>query len=178
MDQPDAEARLKLAKLDLARARAVDEQAGSRVVSETDLRRLEARLLERAEVSAGDQLLVDEQVVHAVRRQAGVVALLHQARHLRLRERLRPRVDALDDLAGDLKNAAAANRQVSMFFSTTDPGYSILTCKAGAQTRKMVRRQQLSVSFLDDADHTFSRHSARNRLIDSLCGHLTKRYLK
>ena len=83
-----------------------------------------------------------------------------------------------DDLAGDLKNAAAANRQVSMFFSTTDPGYSILTCKAGAQTRKMVRRQQLSVSFLDDADHTFSRHSARNRLIDSLCGHLTKRYLK
>jgi len=39
-----AEARLKLAKLDLARARAVDEQAGARVVSETDLRRLEARI--------------------------------------------------------------------------------------------------------------------------------------
>ncbi len=83
-----------------------------------------------------------------------------------------------DDLAADLKNAAAANRQVSMFFSTTDPGYSILTCKAGAQARRMVRRQQLSFTFLDDADHTFSRHSARNRLIESLCRHLTKRYSK
>lgn len=83
-----------------------------------------------------------------------------------------------DDLAADLKNAAAANRQVSMFFSTTDPGYSILTCKAGAQARRMVRRQQLSVTFLDDADHTFSRHSARSRLIESLCRHLTTRYSK
>ncbi|MEI8379623.1 MAG: alpha/beta hydrolase [Planctomycetota bacterium] len=83
-----------------------------------------------------------------------------------------------DDLAADLKNAAAANRQVSMFFSTTDPGYSILTCKAGAQARRMVRRQQLSFTFLDDADHTFSRHSARNRLIESLCRHLIKRYSK
>lgn len=39
-----AEARLKLARLDLERARAADAQAGARVVSETDLRRLEARI--------------------------------------------------------------------------------------------------------------------------------------
>ena len=39
-----AEARLKLARLALERARAADAQAGARVVSETDLRRLEARI--------------------------------------------------------------------------------------------------------------------------------------
>lgn len=39
-----AEARLKLAKLDLERARAADEQFGVRVVSDTDIRRLEARV--------------------------------------------------------------------------------------------------------------------------------------
>lgn len=39
-----AEARLKLARLDLERARAADEQFGVRVVSETDIRRLEARI--------------------------------------------------------------------------------------------------------------------------------------
>ena len=39
-----AEARLKLARLDLERARAADEQFGNRVVSDTDLRRLEARI--------------------------------------------------------------------------------------------------------------------------------------
>lgn len=39
-----AEARLTLARLDLERARAADEQFGVRVVSDTDLRRLEARV--------------------------------------------------------------------------------------------------------------------------------------
>lgn len=86
-----------------------------------------------------------------------------------------PSHPATQDLPGDLKRVVASGRQLSMFFSTTDPGYSILLGQARRQAKRMVRRQQLSVTFIDNADHTFSRHSARRRLVDSLCEHLQRR---
>ena len=86
-----AEARLKLARLDLERARAADAQAGGRVVSDTDLRRLEARI----RVLEG-QVEVNRKVPHgngihaqiARARAAAEVADedLRQARALRERE--------------------------------------------------------------------------------------------
>lgn len=81
-----------------------------------------------------------------------------------------------EDLTNDLKQVMAAGRHLSMFFSTSDPGYSILTSKAGRQTKHMLKRGQLSLKFLEDSDHTFSRHAARRKLIDALSDHLRQRY--
>lgn len=88
----------------------------------------------------------------------------------------RPSHPTSDDLTADLKRIAAADRQLSMIFSTTDPGYSILTCKAGRQAKAMLRRGAMSVQFIEDADHTFSRHTARSRLFEELSQHLSARY--
>ena len=105
-------------------------------------------------------------------------------------ERKRPPVDVCrtcrsgpshpeeDDLTGDLKRIVASKRKLTMVFSSTDPGYSILTCKAGRQARRMLRRGQLSATFIEDADHTFSRHATRQKLIDTLAGHLQGRYVR
>lgn len=86
-----------------------------------------------------------------------------------------PSHPATQDLPSDLQKIVSARRQLSMFFSTTDPGYSILLGQARRQARRMIRRRQLNVTFIDHADHTFSRHAARQRLIDSLCDHLQRR---
>lgn len=82
-----------------------------------------------------------------------------------------------EDLAQDLRQIAAARRQLSMFFSTTDPGYSILTGQAGRQVRRMIRRGQLQTTFIENADHTFSRQEARRKLIQLMTQHLRQRYL-
>lgn len=81
-----------------------------------------------------------------------------------------------ENLTNDLKRVMAAGRHLSMFFSTSDPGYSILTSKAGRQTKRMLQRGRLSLKFLDESDHTFSRHAARQKLMDALSDHLRQRY--
>jgi hypothetical protein len=82
----------------------------------------------------------------------------------------------VEDLTTDLKRAVSSKRQLSLFFSTTDPGYSILVSQAGLQARRMLRRGQLTVEFIDNADHTFSRQAARQNLIEVLSRHLQRRY--
>jgi len=82
-----------------------------------------------------------------------------------------------NDLTGDLRRIATSGRQLSMYFSTTDPGYSILTSQASRQTRRMIRTGQLKATFIENADHTFSRHGARRDLIQALSDHLRQRYL-
>lgn len=82
-----------------------------------------------------------------------------------------------NDLTGDLRRIAASGRHLSMYFSTTDPGYSILTSQAGRQTRRMIRNGQLKTTFIENADHTFSRQVARRKLIQAMSAHLRQRYL-
>ena len=79
-----------------------------------------------------------------------------------------------EDLAGDLQRIANSGRFAAMFFSTTDPGYSILMAQAGRQARHMVRSGHLSVTFVEHADHTFSRFPARQKLIDLVSRHLKR----
>ncbi len=83
---------------------------------------------------------------------------------------------ATEDLSADLRQVVAWQRHLSMFFATTDPGYRILTHHAGQQARRMARSGQLNLSFIDNADHTFSRSAARQNLIAALCEHLCRRY--
>jgi hypothetical protein len=80
------------------------------------------------------------------------------------------------DLPGDLARVAAAGRNLAMFFATTDPGYSILTCQARRQANRLRKLGRLQVAFIKDADHTFSRRGPRHDLIEALAAHLRRRY--
>jgi alpha-beta hydrolase superfamily lysophospholipase len=81
-----------------------------------------------------------------------------------------------DDTPGDLTSIAAAGRTLAMFFTDTDPGYSILLHKAKRQTKQLCSAGQLRVTFIKDADHTFSRRASRQELIESLLEHLQNRF--
>lgn len=82
----------------------------------------------------------------------------------------------VDDLTGDLKRVVTRGRHLMMVFSAEDPGYGILTYKAGRQARRMLRAKQLETAFIENADHTFSRQAARSLMIATLGEHLCGRY--
>lgn len=82
----------------------------------------------------------------------------------------------VEDLSGDLKRIANSGRKLAMFFSTTDPGYGILNFHAKRTAGRLQAEDQLRVSFIDHADHTFTRQSAREALIGSIISHLKSRY--
>jgi alpha-beta hydrolase superfamily lysophospholipase len=81
-----------------------------------------------------------------------------------------------EDLPGDLARLEKAGRHVACFFATTDPGYRILTFYAGKKVNAMRRSGRMSVRFMDGADHTFSRRTARQALAQALIDHLCRRY--
>lgn len=81
-----------------------------------------------------------------------------------------------DDLPGDLASVTARGRNLAMFFAKSDPGYSILTYKANRQQKIMRRNGTLQVSFIKDADHTFSRKCARKELLDAVAGYLKGKF--
>ena len=106
---------------------------------------------------------------------------------LRLRKRV-PRINRNDDtpaspghphdedLPGDLDRIVRLRRTLTMFFATTDPGYSILTYFARRKVRQLRRSGQLDISFIADADHTFSTQAARQTLGREISDYLCRRY--
>ncbi|HEY5312757.1 MAG TPA: alpha/beta hydrolase [Pirellulales bacterium] len=81
-----------------------------------------------------------------------------------------------DDLPADLARVAAQGRTLAMFFAKTDPGYSILTYRARRQAKRLRRTGRLHLSFISDADHTFSRRGARQELVQAIADYLRQRY--
>lgn len=81
-----------------------------------------------------------------------------------------------DDLPADLTSIAAAGRSLAMFFAQSDPGYSILMHKAKNKANALRNKGSLQIAFIKDADHTFSRRSARQALLESLQSYLIRRF--
>lgn len=81
-----------------------------------------------------------------------------------------------DDLPADLAQAMEHGRHLAMFLADTDPGYAILTGKAGKLAKSLQKSGRLNVEFLTNSDHNFSRRSARRDLVDALTTHLQRRY--
>ncbi|MEQ1855836.1 MAG: alpha/beta fold hydrolase [Longimicrobiales bacterium] len=50
---------------------------------------------------------------------------------------------------------------LTFVFSTRDPGHAILTSEAGPVLKRLLRQNALAVSFIEGADHTFSREAWR-----------------
>ncbi len=81
-----------------------------------------------------------------------------------------------EDVPADLDRIANSGRTLSLFFATTDPGFSILTHYAQRKVKQLRRTGQLSVSFIPDADHTFTMRAARQALSREITDHLCRRY--
>lgn len=77
-----------------------------------------------------------------------------------------------NDLPGDLTRIAAADRKLAMFFASDDPGLTILMKDARATARRQERSGKLKIHSIKHADHTFSRDSARLKLMKQLVAHL------
>ncbi|TQV71766.1 hypothetical protein FKG94_19150 [Exilibacterium tricleocarpae] len=75
-------------------------------------------------------------------------------------------------LGRDLLRFKQAGRNISFIFSRSDPGHKILVSEAKLIARKMANRDDLSLYFIDDADHTFSKREKRDQLTDRLIRHL------
>jgi dienelactone hydrolase len=80
------------------------------------------------------------------------------------------------DLRGDLARIRAAHRHVALWFSPTEPGYTILMLQAKRQVRDAIRSAAMSIEHVAGADHTFSNLGPRRVLIGQLVEHLRKQY--
>jgi alpha-beta hydrolase superfamily lysophospholipase len=81
-----------------------------------------------------------------------------------------------DDLPADLTRLALRDRPLTCFFSSADPGFHIMNVRAKNKMQELQKSGQLSLTFIEDADHTFSFRGPRTRLIDAICDQLSRRY--
>ncbi len=73
-----------------------------------------------------------------------------------------------DDIAADLKAIAARGVPQHYVFAIGDPGEVLLRRQSGRILNKLIAGEQLSICRIPDADHTFTRLDARERLIATL----------
>ncbi len=75
------------------------------------------------------------------------------------------RLPLKDDLAYELRRAADAGIALRFVFATDAPGHTLLVQHSGAALAAALERGDASVTLVPDADHTFTRRAARDRLV-------------
>jgi alpha-beta hydrolase superfamily lysophospholipase len=73
-----------------------------------------------------------------------------------------------EDLADELRRATDNGRQVYFVFSERDPGLPMLREQAGRTLSRLIDKGVVHVTVIVDADHTFTRRAAQQRLMDVL----------
>jgi pimeloyl-ACP methyl ester carboxylesterase len=118
----------------------------------------------------------------------GVMRIVAGWWQMRSRKTARPAADASmdvlsshpqeEDLPGDLERIAQAGRHLAFFLSREDPGYGLLRFHARRKSRALCRAGKMSVHFVEDADHTFTRRDWRRALGEAISEHLVRRYAR
>lgn len=75
-----------------------------------------------------------------------------------------------NDLARELRRAADDGVPLRFVFAANAPGYALLAQQSGGAFSIAQRRGEVSVTFVADADHTFTGVDARDRLVHVLDG--------
>ncbi len=70
----------------------------------------------------------------------------------------------LDPLARHVLACRGSGRRLDFVFSRSDPGYGILMSRARKTVRSLTRTGEVSVRFVEQSDHTFSRREWREEL--------------
>lgn len=81
-----------------------------------------------------------------------------------------------EDVPADLRRAAAAGRHLTFVFARSDPGHALLEASAGRELGRLCRSGRVTVRYIEDADHTFSRRAARAVFVATVGDHLCDRY--
>lgn len=79
-------------------------------------------------------------------------------------------------LGQQLAALLGANRSLSFFISSGDPGYHLLTQEGGHYARKLIHTHKIAVTHIDKTDHTFSRMKPRNQLIEGVRQDLSRAF--
>jgi len=80
----------------------------------------------------------------------------------------RLRIPLKHDLASELTAAARRGVRLQFVFAAQAPGFMLLRKQSGHAMQQLLKRQQASIDFVLDADHTFTRLEARERLVATL----------
>ncbi len=78
-------------------------------------------------------------------------------------------------LTKDLIKIANNNIYINFILARSDPGYDILMTNAGTAVKKLIKRKQLNISFIENADHTFSKYQPRQDVINTLLQHFKEK---
>ena len=73
-----------------------------------------------------------------------------------------------EDLPTELRGALEGAIDLQFVFSAGDPGLELLRTQGGATMRRLQDRQQIGVTLIDGADHTFTDLAARRTLVQVL----------
>ena len=82
------------------------------------------------------------------------------------------------DLNRDLMDITNNKRYLSFFLARNDPGYDILLTNAKGTVKKLLKKEKISIDFIENADHTFSKQKPRCELIDLIVNKLSKKYIE
>jgi pimeloyl-ACP methyl ester carboxylesterase len=82
----------------------------------------------------------------------------------------------VEDLSADLGRMGGAGRQLTCFFSASDPGYSIMMFHAKRAVNELRRAGKVQLYFIENADHTFSARVPRREVVRAIAAHLCARY--
>ena len=74
-------------------------------------------------------------------------------------------------LALDLQAIAEKNIHIQFILSRNDPGYDILMTNAGRTAKKLLKSNKISINFIENADHTFSKYTPRTDVLNTITKH-------
>lgn len=77
-------------------------------------------------------------------------------------------------LSTDLIKISENGCHLQFVFSRSDPGLDILMTNAARTVKKLQKKHQLGISFIENADHTFSKYKPRKEMINTLLEHFEK----
>ncbi len=79
-------------------------------------------------------------------------------------------------LGFDLVKITNNNTHIQFILSRSDPGYDILMTNAGKIVKKLKKEKKINISFIEDADHTFSKYKPRCDVINTVIQLFNDRY--
>lgn len=88
-----------------------------------------------------------------------------------------PKQSISKDLDSNLLEIHKSGRHLSFILARRDPGYDILMTSAGKTAKKLRKQGAISIHFVEDADHTFSKYKPRCSAISTIVEHIRTRYL-
>ena len=84
--------------------------------------------------------------------------------------------DQIKNLSADLCELTDNNTHLTFLLATNEPGYDILMTGAARSVKKLIAQHKISMTMIENADHTFSKYKPRCEVSNLFIQHLRSRY--